>query len=84
VAGILLIIINPNAPIAYTIALTGIGGYLFAVGLTSTLLAKMYYKNTSEEAAPRIKLMRIIEIAAYSIIGIIMAISIILCFTVLK
>jgi hypothetical protein len=83
-AGILLIVLKPNVLIAYPIALIAIGGYLFAVGLASMLLAKMYYTNTSEAAAPRNKLMRMIEIFAYSVIGIIMAITIILYFTVLN
>jgi hypothetical protein len=84
VAGVLFITLKPNVFIAYPVALIAIGGYLFAIGLASTLLAKMYYKDTSEASAPRNRLIRMIEVFAYSIIGVIMAITIILCFTVLK
>jgi len=84
VAGILLIVLKPDTIIAYPVSLIGIGGYLFAIGLASMLLSKMYYKDTSEATAPRNKLIRMIEIFAYSIMGIVMAVTIILCFTVLK
>lgn len=83
-AGILLIVLKPDTIIAYPVSLIGIGGYLFAIGLASMLLSKMYYKDTSEATAPRNKLIRMIEIFAYSIMGIVMAVTIILCFTVLK
>ncbi|CAM3722736.1 hypothetical protein MUGA111182_05355 [Mucilaginibacter galii] len=84
IAGILLIVLKPEVLIAYPVALIAAGGYLFATGLASTLLTRMYYKDTSEAAAPRNKLIRMIEMFAYSIMGIIMAITIILLFTVLK
>jgi len=84
IAGILLIVLKPDTIIAYPVSLIGIGGYLFAIGLASMLLSKMYYKDTSEATAPRNKLIRMIEIFAYSIMGIVMAVTIILCFTVLK
>ena len=84
VAGVLLVVLKPDGLIAYPVALIGVGGYLFAIGLSSMLMSKLYYKNTSEAAAPRNKLLRMIEIFAYGFIGIIMLISIILCFTVLK
>lgn len=84
IAGVLLVVLKPDVLIAYPVALIGIGGYLFAIGLSSTLMAKLYYKDTSEASEPRNKLLRMIEVFAYGFIGIIMAITIILCFTVLK
>jgi hypothetical protein len=84
IAGILLVVFKPNGFIAYPVSLIGLGGYLFAVGLSSTLMAKLYYKDTSEASASRNKMIRMIEIFAYSFIGIVMIVTIILCFTVLK
>jgi uncharacterized membrane protein HdeD (DUF308 family) len=84
IAGIVLVITQPNGPIAYPISLIGIGGYLFAVGLASMLMNKLFYKDTAEASAPRNKLMRILEVVVYSFMGIVVGITIILCFTVLK
>ena len=84
IAGILLIVLKADSFIAYPISLIGLGGYLFAIGLSSLLMAKMFYKDTSEAAAPRNKMMRRVEVFAYSFIGFIMVITITLCFTILK
>lgn len=84
IAGILLIVLKPYGPIAYPVSLIGIGGYLFAIGLASSLLTRLYYKDTSDASAARNKMMRVFEIVVYSFTGIILLITIILCFTVLK
>lgn len=84
IAGILLILIKPDTFIAYPVTLIGIGSYVFAVSLASILLTKMYYSSISAVYAQRNKFIRMVEIFTYCILGIVMAITIILCFTLLK
>jgi hypothetical protein len=83
IAGILLIVFKPNVQLAYPLSLIGIGGYLFAIGLSSLLLSRMFYQDTSEESAARNRLVRLFEIVVYSFIGIIVLVSVVLYFTVL-
>ncbi|UZT97923.1 hypothetical protein ODZ84_22600 [Chryseobacterium fluminis] len=82
-AGVVLIVSKPNIFIAYPIALMGTGGYLFAVGSASILLTKMYYNDISVASAQRNKFIRMIEIFTYSIMGVIMLTTIIICFALL-
>jgi hypothetical protein len=84
IAGIMLIVIKPEVLIAYPVTLMGTGGYLFAVPLSSMLLTKMYYTDTSSASAQWNKFIRIIEIFTYSIMGISLVTTIIVCFALLQ
>jgi uncharacterized membrane protein len=84
IVGILLVVLKPDSPIAYYVSLMGMGGYLFAAGLSSTVMSKMFYTDTSPASAARNKMVRMFEIVVYSFIGIVMVVTLILTFTLLK
>lgn len=83
-AGIILIASEPNVSIAYPVALMGSGGYLFAAGAASLLLTKVYYADTSVASVQRNKFTRIIEIFTYSVMGIALLTTVIICFALLQ
>ncbi|WP_158827714.1 hypothetical protein [Mucilaginibacter lacusdianchii] len=83
IAGIILIILKPDVKIAYPISLIGIGGYLFAVGLSSLLLGRMFPSNPSTASTPKNVFAKRLQIFVYGLTGLVLLITIILCFTLL-
>jgi hypothetical protein len=81
--GVALVVSKPDGPLAYPLTLIGVGGYLFAVGLASLLLARLYNPDQSAGAVARNKVLRIFEIGVYSFMGLVLLACLVVYFTAL-
>lgn len=82
--GTVIIVVNPSVIITLPLTFMSVGGYVFGISLASLILRNKYYSDTSAEAFARNQMLKKIELLAFTIVGVIMGITLIMCIIVLK
>lgn len=83
IIGTLVIVVNPNINILFPLIFMSVGGYLFGISLATIIIRKKYLPEISDDAIAHNKLLKKTQLYAFSITGVIMAVTLIMCAVVL-